>query len=179
MAAPLIQVSEAYRDFLVFHVTDDLYLGNLPHTREHVARLRDAGVKTVVNLVEDREYYPGQRLELEAAYQEAGVSEQRLQMVDQSAHEDEVFDWVLEVFQEARANGPVLIHCRGGRERSVTAAAAVLVAEEGMPVTEALEFLNQIFDLARPLTHQREALERWVEERAATGGTPAADATPV
>jgi protein-tyrosine phosphatase len=169
---PLIFIPEPLRDFRVYVVADGLWLGNLPFRSDHVDALKESGARTVLNLCEDCEYrtfrtLPSQREELEAAYAADGIKEIRLPMADKSAHLPTVFDQALSAYRAARSEGavPFFVHCRGGKERSVTVVAALLVAEHGYTVAGALEHLADIYPSADPLRGQRRALAAWAADR--------------
>lgn len=169
---PVILIPDRLRDFRVYKIAPDLWLANLPFRRIHVEALRDAGAKTVLNLCEDEEYLtfrtrPSQRQEIEEAYAEAGIEEIRLPMADKSAHSGAALEWAVQAFREAEKSGrtPIVVHCRGGRERSATALGAILVERERCEVKVALAQIREVYGGASPLRSQRQALERWAAQR--------------
>jgi len=169
---PLILIPDRLRDFRVYRVAPDLWLANLPFRRTHVEALRDAGAKTVLNLCQDEEYLtfrtrPSQREELGHAYAETGINEIRLPMADKSVPSCEDLDRAVAAFREAEESGrtPIVVHCRGGRERSVTALGAILVEREQCAVEVALAQIRAVYGGASPLRAQRQALERWAATR--------------
>ena len=142
-------------------------LTNLPYEAAHVRRLAEEGVDVVLNMCEDREYLSGQRAEVEAAYGREGLDEDRsLLLEDLGEHPLELFDHAVARIDAARDDGRnIVVHCRGGRERSAAIAAAVLVVHDDFTVTEAIESVHAIAPQASPLPHQRAALERWAASR--------------
>jgi predicted protein tyrosine phosphatase len=124
-----------------------------------------------LNLCEDSEYHgwkrPTQRELVKAAYKELELHEVRLPMPDKGEHTFELLDQAVELYLSARQREetPFVVHCRGGRERSATVIAALLVYSEGIPVKEALDRLHDLWFLADPLPHQRQALARWADAR--------------
>jgi protein-tyrosine phosphatase len=119
-----------------------------------------------MNLVEDSEYRPGDRKAAQAALREAGIDEQRLNLIDfgglpASAIENavqEVSHWLDE-------GHTVYIHCRAGWQRSAAVAAGVVALRDGLDIEEALAFVQRRKPSADPLAHQREDLRRWWDER--------------
>lgn len=175
---PLILIAERLRDFRVYAVGPDLWLANLPFRQSHVEALRAAGARTVLNLCQDGEYRtfrtrPSQREEIELAYAAAQIQEIRLPLEDKSAPSLELLDRAVAAFQEAERSGetPFVVHCRGGRERSVTALAAILSEREQCAVKPALRRIKAVYGGASPLRSQREALRLWASSRGLPGGS--------
>ena len=148
-------------------VAEGLMLSNLPFEREHVEALAGEGIDLVVNMCEDSEYRDGQRQAVVGAYDATGIEEDRAcQVKDLGAHPLELLDSATALIEQANGAGRnVVVHCRGGIERSATVTAAVLVQRHGLSVDEALAQLRAIAPQARPLSHQRKALEQWAETR--------------
>ena len=71
-----------FRTYGFADVLDELLIGAYPLDGDDVGMLEWLGVKRVLNLVEDREYRPGERETIESAYTSAGIDEQRLSMTD-------------------------------------------------------------------------------------------------
>ena len=65
-----------------FALGSDLFAGRMPHAAAHVEALDAAGVRTVVNLCEEHEYWEGERAAVEAAFRRAGIVEHRLPVHD-------------------------------------------------------------------------------------------------
>ncbi len=164
---PAIDIPDERRRFIGHWVADGLMLTNLPFEAEHVEALGREGVELVLNMCEDVEYWPGQRESVEAAYGATGVEEDReWQVKDLGEHPLDLLDSATKLIDEATAAGRnVAVHCRGGIERSATVAAAALIGRQGISVDEALAHLREIAPQAWPLSHQREALERWAAAR--------------
>ena len=160
---PAIDIPAGHRCFTGHWVADGLMLTNLPFEAGHVEALAHEGVELVLNMCEDSEYWDGQRSEVAATYEETGVEENRdLLLVDLGEHPLELFDAAVDVIAAANAQGRnVAVHCRGGRERSATIAAAAMVAGDGISVDEAIDRVRSVAPQAWPLRHQRAALELW------------------
>jgi atypical dual specificity phosphatase len=131
----------------------------MPHSREHVAALKDEGVVAVVNLCEEREYWDGERETVLEAYSAAGIEELHLPVKDGSTVPHDVIDAAVEAMQ----HGVVYVHCRGGRERSATVATAILARSEGIPVEDALEMARAGRPVFQPLPWQLEGLQAWAK----------------
>jgi hypothetical protein len=142
-------------------------LANLPHEAAHADALADAGVGLVLNMCEDSEYRPGQRDDMSRAYESYGIEETRaLRLADLGDHPLDLFDTAVRLVEDARLSGRnVVVHCRGGRERSAAIVAAALVAKEGLTVEQAIERMRSIAPQAAPLPGQRSALELWTSRR--------------
>lgn len=147
-------------------LSDRLLAGAMPHAREHVDALSAEGVTVVVNLCELREYWDGERELVTAAYAELGIDERHLPVKDGSTVPAAVLDQAL----QAAGAGVVYVHCRGGRERSATVAAALLAESEQLDIDDALARARIRRPVFAPLPWQVETLRAW--RRAADPGQP-------
>jgi atypical dual specificity phosphatase len=138
-------------------IGDRLLAGPMPFGRAHVDQLLAEGVSTVVNLCEEREYWEGERTEVLTAYRAAGIVEHHLPVRDGST----VPVAVISAAVEAAGDATVYVHCRGGRERSATVAAALLAASEGLEIDHALERARERRPTFAPLPWQVTALRAW------------------
>jgi atypical dual specificity phosphatase len=148
-------------------VGDDLLMGAYPQDADDVAALSEAGVTAVFNLVQDVEYeQKGGRDACASALAEAGISEERVEVVDYGnllpGHIELAATTVLAWLQEGER---VYVHCRAGMQRSAVVSAAIVALHEGVEPLEALERVRQRNPRADPLAHQRQDLLRWWEQR--------------
>lgn len=150
-------------------VGEGLLMGAYPQDADDVAALSQAGVTAVFNLVQDVEYESaGGREACAAALAAAGIREQRVAVVDYGnllpAHIElaatTVLDWL-------RDGERVYVHCRAGMQRSAVVSAAVVALHEGLEPLAALAIVRRRNPQANPLTHQRQDLLRWWEQRGA------------
>jgi len=138
-------------------LTDTLLAGAMPHAADHVRQLDREGVRNVINLCEEREYWEDERAAVLAAYGEAGIVEHHLPVKDGATVPAAVIDAAL----EASGGATVYVHCRGGRERSATVAAALLSASESISIDLALRRSKELRPTFQPLPWQVEALRAW------------------
>jgi atypical dual specificity phosphatase len=138
-------------------LTDTLLAGAMPHAPDHVRQLDSEGVRNVINLCEEREYWEDERAAVLAAYGKAGIVEHHLPVKDGATVPAAVIDAALEASGEAT----VYVHCRGGRERSATVAAALLSASESISIDLALRRSKELRPIFQPLPWQVEALRAW------------------
>jgi atypical dual specificity phosphatase len=135
-----------------------LLAGRMPHATMHVVALRAEGVKTVINLCEDHEYWAGEREAVEAAYAAAGIAEHRLGVPDGATIPPDVLDRAV----AATAGGETAyVHCRGGRERSAAVAVALLATRSGVGIDEALSAAAARWPTCRPLPWQLAGVRAW------------------
>jgi protein-tyrosine phosphatase len=161
------QVSAWFRTYGFADVLDDLLIGAYPIDEEDVAMLGRAGVRRVLNLVEDDEYQPGERETIEAAYASAGIEERRLELIDYgNLPRAELEAAVQEVTRWLDQGVRTYVHCRAGWQRSPAVAAGVIAIRGGIDVNEALRYVQRRKPSADPLPHQRQDLLRWWAERA-------------
>lgn len=167
-AAIISRVSAWFRTYGFADVLDNLLIGSYPLDAEDVALLQRAGVKRVLNLVEDGEYEPGERDVVIAAYAAAGIAERRVLFTDYAGlPADELEGAVSVVSGWLDQDGRTYLHCRAGWQRSPAIAAGVIAIREGIDVDEALAYVHERKPSADPLPQQREDLRRWWDEREA------------
>lgn len=138
-------------------LTDTLLAGAMPHTEQHVAALHDEGVRLVINLCEEREYWAGEREIVLAAYRAAGITERHLPVKDGATVPHGVIDAAL----KDDGGAIVYVHCRGGRERSATVATALLARDQRLSIDQALAMAQRGRPIFRPLPWQMAGLEAW------------------
>ena len=148
-------------------VGDGLLIGAYPQDADDVAALVEAGVTCVFNLVQDVEYEDGGREACETALADAGILEERVEVIDFGNLLPGHIERAVQTVRPWLADGEsVYVHCRAGMQRSATVAAAIIALEEGVEPTEALRRVSERNPRANPLEHQRQDLLRWWKARA-------------
>lgn len=160
-------MSDWFEHFGFAEVGDDLLMGAYPQDAGDVAALTRAGVTAVFNLVQDVEYErEGGRDACASALERAGVSEERVELIDYGnllpAQIELAVATVLAWLQEGER---VYVHCRAGMQRSAVVAAAIVALHEGVEPLDALGRVRERNPRANPLSHQRQDLLRWWEQR--------------
>jgi protein-tyrosine phosphatase len=149
-------------------VADDLLIGAYPQDAGDVAALRNAGVTHVLNLVQDIEYDDGGREACVLALADAGIAEHRIEVVDYGNLRPDDIELATRIARGWLDDGErVYVHCRAGMQRSATVAAALVMLRDGRTLPEALESIRARKPSAQPLSHQRQDLVRWWENRSA------------
>lgn len=149
-------------------VHDDLIVGAYPLDTDDVRTIQRLGVRRILNLVEDREYGPGEREEVEQALAEAGIEETRLKLPDYGHLPPEALEAaVSEVSGWLRDGQFAYLHCRAGWQRSAAVAAGVIAVTDGIEIEEALAQVRRRKPSANPLPHQHEELLGWWRQRSA------------
>jgi atypical dual specificity phosphatase len=164
-------VSDWFRAYGFADVYPELLIGAYPLDRGDIAMLSQLEIQRILNLVEDEEYAPGQRAEITAQLDAAGIEETRLKLTDYGRLPadavDAAVDLVLSWLNEGRR---CYVHCRAGRQRSAAVAAGVIALEEGIDIDSALSLVRRRKPSANPLPHQREDLLEWWQGRSLAGG---------
>ena len=149
-------------------VGDELLIGAYPQDADDVAALVEAGVTRVFNLVQDVEYEGAGREACTVALVNAGILEERVEVVDYGNLLPGHIERAVQVVRPWLADGErVYVHCRAGMQRSATVAAAIVALEEDCSPAEALRRVSERNPRANPLEHQRQDLVRWWKVRAA------------
>jgi len=138
-----------------------LALGPLPVVPRDVADIRAWGAGLVLSLVHDDEAFRAGVDDLAGLFADGGVACIRAPIVDYGTP-DRTFelDWPTHrrrAIEVLTSGGMVLTHCRGGRGRSGTIAAALLVAG-GMPPADAIHAVRT----ARPGAIETPGQEAWI-----------------
>ena len=155
-----------FRTYGFADVLDGLLIGCYPLDREDVAMLEWAGVRRVLNLVEDGEYGAGEREEVEQALAELGIEERRLPFPDYGGLPPGLIDRAVEIVGGWLAEGhTTYLHCRAGWQRSAAIAAAFVALREGIDTDQAIAQVQLRKPSADPLPHQRDDLWQWWESR--------------
>jgi protein-tyrosine phosphatase len=170
-------VSTWFRTYGFADVLDGLLIGSYPLDREDVAMLEWAGVRRVLNLVEDGEYRAGEREEVEHAFAQLGIEEWRLPFPDYGGLPPGLIDRAVETvagwLEEGRTS---YVHCRAGWQRSPAIAAALIAVRDGVDIDEALAQVQLRKPSADPLPHQRDDLWQWWHARVgAQAGRPVSE----
>jgi protein-tyrosine phosphatase len=163
-----------FRSYGFADVLDGLVIGAYPLDRDDVAMLEWVGIERILNLTEDGEYPPGDREAVLTALGEAGIEEQRVELIDFGGLPAEALEEAVAAVVSSLEEGRrTYLHCRAGWQRAAAVAAGVVALREGIDVDEALALVRERKPSSDPLPHQREDLRRWWEERtAAAGPTP-------
>jgi atypical dual specificity phosphatase len=159
-------VSRWFRSYGFADVYDNLIVGAYPLDRRDVEMLGRVGIDRVLNLVEDAEYQPGEREEVCAALDEAGIAEDRLSLTDFGGLPADELETAVRTVNAALDRGErVYLHCRAGWQRSAAVAAGAVAICEGLGIEEALAQVRRRKPSADPLPHQREDLRTWWAQR--------------
>jgi len=136
-----------------------------------VATIAELGVTRVFNLVQDVEYQGGGREACATALAEAGIEEERIELIDFGNLLPGHIERAQKAVRAWLAEGEtVYLHCRAGMQRSATVAAAIVALEEDLEPFDALEVVRARNPRANPLEHQRQDLLRWWTARRARAG---------
>jgi protein-tyrosine phosphatase len=159
-------MSDWFEHFGYAEVADDLLIGAYPQDAGDVAALREAGVTRVLNLVQDLEYDDGGRDACVLALADAGIGEERIEIVDYGNLVPDHIELATRTAMAWLQDGErVYVHCRAGMQRSATVAAALVMLRDGLDLPGALESIRARKPSANPLSHQRKDLARWWERR--------------
>ena len=159
-------MSDWFESYGFAEVGENLCMGAYPQDADDVAALSGVGVTRVFNLVQDVEYDDGARDACVLALADAGIAEQRIEIVDYGnllpGHIEQATRVALAWLGEGER---VYVHCRAGMQRSATVAAAVVMLRDGLALADALESIRRRKPSAQPRSHQRQDRARWAERR--------------
>lgn len=161
-------MSTWFRTYGYGEVHPGLIVGAYPLDRVDVDRLGLMRVERVLNLVEDTEYQPGDREQIEAAYASYGIDETRMNLVDFGHLPAERLEQAVSTLVRWLGDGQrVYVHCRAGWQRSAAVASGAVAVIRRVPIEEALELVRGQKPTADPLPHQRADLHDWWVARVA------------
>jgi predicted protein tyrosine phosphatase len=161
-------MSDWFRAYGFAEVHAGLLIGAYPLDGEDVRMLAMMSVGRVLNLVEDEEYEPGARLQIEIALAEAGIEEHRMRLTDFGRLPPDLLEQAVQEVAAWLDQGVLsYVHCRAGWQRSAAVAAGAVALHDGIGIEEALAYIQQRKPSADPLPHQRDDLIAWWDGRAA------------
>jgi protein-tyrosine phosphatase len=161
-------MSKWFRSYGFADVHDKLLVGAYPLDREDVGMLEWMKIERILNLVEDQEYEPGERRQVEHALYAAGIVERRLSLTDYGRLPAPKLELAVAEINEWLDQGHrVYVHCRAGWQRSAAIAAGVVALREGVDIEDALARVRRRKPSADPLPQQRADLLQWWAERKA------------
>lgn len=147
-------------------VTDRILAGRNPLSRLDVERLVAEGVTHILDLRERKEWDAPGRLGAEAiaAIPEPGVQYQSVPIPDTKAPDAAALDAACRFLTRAleTPSARVYVHCRGGVERTGAVLTAWTARKDGVTCAQALDSLQAANSKLRPLSHQIEAVTRWL-----------------
>jgi hypothetical protein len=172
-------MSTWFRSYGFADVHKELVIGAYPLDEDDVGMLRMLGVDRILNLVQDSEYRPGEREDVEDALAQAGIEEYRQDLTDfGSLPSIDLEQAVVRVIEWLDEGHRVYVHCRAGWQRSAAIAAGVVAIREQLSIDDALAAVQARKPSADPLPHQRDDLAGWWEERTGDGVAPSPPPTP-
>jgi ADP-ribosyl-[dinitrogen reductase] hydrolase len=154
--------------FWILELEERLLYGRNPLTARDVEKLITKGVTRALDLREDHEWNRPDRYgrEAVAALERSGVVRESVPIKDTTAPRPEQLDRTRQILSNARADrDTVFVHCRGGIERTGTVIAAYLARRDVLPVDETLRGFDECDSRLHPLSHQIEAVRRWLRSR--------------
>jgi protein-tyrosine phosphatase len=161
-------VSRWFQTYGFAEVRTNLIIGAYPLDADDVRMLHAMSVRRVLNLVEDEEYEPGRRYEIELALDAAGIAEYRMRLTDYGRLPADMLEAaVQEVVSWLGEGGLNYVHCRAGWQRSAAVAAGAVAVFDGLEIQDALDFVQRRKPSADPLPHQRADLDAWWAARRA------------
>jgi len=116
-------------------VNDHYFRGSQP-THAHLAALKAMGVKTIIDL--RRDFVPKER---EWA-RELGLNYFNLPLKPSQPATKEQTDYFLRLVNDP-ANGPVYVHCKGGRHRTGAMTAVYRITRDGWTAEQAFEEMKK------------------------------------
>ena len=116
-------------------VNDNYYRGSQPN-KSQLAALKAIGVKTVIDL--RRDYVPGAR----QSATDAGMNYFNIPLRPGRRATKEQTDYFLRLVNDP-ANGPVYVHCKGGRHRTGAMTAIYRITHDNWTAEQAYEEMKQ------------------------------------
>lgn len=165
-------VSEWFERFGRAEVAGGLVSGSYPCDADDVVALAADGITCVMNLCEDREYEPGDRAAVTAAYAARSIAEERVTVTDYGNLMPGAIEVAARRVSDWLGDGErVYVHCRAGWQRSAVVAAAALALHDDIDPEEALARIKRRKPSSEPLPHQLQDLRRWWRMRALREGS--------
>lgn len=147
-------------------VNDNYFRGSQP-TQAQLAALKAMGVKTIIDLRKD--YVP----EARQSANELGLNYFNLPLKPSKAATKEQTEYFLSLVNDP-ANGPLYVHCKGGRHRTGAMTAVYRITRDGWTAQQAFDEMKKYdFDdgfFGGP-SAQKEFVFEFYEQRKVAGGS--------
>ena len=152
-------VSPKQRFRIDWVLVNQLAVGPAPRTQQHLQRLADAGVGSVLSLCSHQEAPPPEGLNTRFACERLVLPDHRS---GRPPRLEELRDALGLMEQLHQAHGPVFVHCVAAMERSPLVCMGWLVQQHKLSPTEALDYIMQVHPGTNPLPAQLALLKELV-----------------
>lgn len=140
-------------------ITDRLYIGRKPRTRDDYEELHRLGIHFIINTIWGSKPVPDP-LSPPIPTLWIGLHDFLFLPIPTEA----LWEGMQEVLPRIQQGEKILVHCRRGRHRSVAMCAAILIAQ-GMTATEAMALIKEKRHYANPYAwHIRGRIEKFERE---------------
>ena len=140
-------------------LVNQLDVGPAPRTQQHLQKLADAGVGSVLSLCSHEEAQPPEGLNTRFACERLVLPDHRS---GRPPRLDELHKALGRLQQLHQAHGPVFVHCVAAMERSPLVCMGWLVQQHKLSPTEALDYIMQVHPGTNPLPAQLALLKELV-----------------
>ena len=129
---------------------NELAISSAPNNEKFLDYIKNEGIKSILTLCSEKEVFLPEKISKEFIHK-------RIVLPDHSYKEDLKFNHIkisLDMIQELKKNGPVLVHCYAGVERSPLICIAWLINKKGYDIETSLRYLMQVNPGTNPLPEQ-------------------------
>ena len=135
-------------------LANELAIGKAPKKKEHLSYLKNAGLKSILNLCSEEECDFVEDSQNFFIIERYPLPDHRYKELPKINEIIKIIDRLQILVQE----GPVYVHCMAAMERSPLICLAWLIREHNLSPQEALDYLMQVHPGTNPLPEQLEIL---------------------
>lgn len=136
---------------------NELAISSAPTNQSNLDKIQKEGIKSVLSLCSEKEVILPKKISLDFEYK-------RYILPDHTYKKELKFNDILitlNILNELKKNGPVLVHCYAGVERSPLICIAWLIKKRGLDLNTSLRYLMQVNPGTNPLPQQLNLLKRF------------------
>ena len=137
---------------------NELAISSAPTNEKSLLLIKNEGIKSILTLCSEKEVCLPEKISREFIHK-------RIVLPDHSYKEDLKINDIkksLDMIFELKKNGPVLVHCYAGIERSPLICIAWLINKKGYDIDTSLRYLMQVNPGTNPLAKQLRLLKQFV-----------------
>ncbi len=131
-------------------LADELAISSAPIYQSHLDQILNEGIKSVITLCSQKEVTLAKNIGLDFIHK-------RFVLPDHTYEEDLNINDIkatLDIINNLKKTGPVLVHCFAGVERSPLICIAWLISKKGLDLNTSLRYLMQVNPGTNPLPTQ-------------------------
>ena len=134
---------------------NELAISSAPTNQSNLDKIKKEGIKSVLSLCSEKEVILPNKIRLDFRYKRFVLPDHTYK---QELKSNDIRN-TLHILDELKKDGPVLVHCFAGVERSPLICIAWLINKKGLDLDTSLRYLMQVNPGTNPLAQQLNLLK--------------------